>query len=444
MLIIGFLTVGGARDDLRSLMFWRPASMAFLAIAILVGWRAARNEVPRLLWLMLAIIALPLVHLVPLPSALWTQLPGRGPIAAIYRDAGIALPALPLSLAPRATWNALFSLAGPLAVLLLAVKLPLSRHLQLLTIIIAIGLASGLLGLLQSLGSPTGPLYTYAITNNGSGVGFFANRNHQAMLLLALMPMLAAWYATRRFDLAQLSLVRAIMFGLLAFLLPLLLVTGSRAGLLGLPVALLLAWWVYAPPVTFGRRVGGDSHFNPVWLAGAAIVMVLLIATIAAGRGEALNRLSETEIGQEMRVLAFPYVWQATMSYLPFGSGLGSFADVYKMWEPSALLGPNYFNHAHNDLLELAMTAGVPGVLLLLVAFGLFGVGGVRLVRARTSPGASQLVMARCGAAILLLLALGSVADYPLRVPSIMMLAACAAVWMAIGARGGPNGAAGD
>src|SRR3546814_18783044 len=52
---------------------------------------------------------------------------------------------------------------------------------------------SGGLGLAQVIGPRDGPLYLYEITNNGSAVGLFANRNHQAALLACLFPMLAVY-----------------------------------------------------------------------------------------------------------------------------------------------------------------------------------------------------------------------------------------------------------
>ena len=50
--------------------------------------------------------------------------------------------------------------------------------------------------------------------------------------------------------------------------------------------------------------------------------------------------------------------------YAPFGGGFGSFEAAYKIVEPVNLLSLQYLNHAHNDYLELAIEAGLPGLAL--------------------------------------------------------------------------------
>src|SRR6266480_3632256 len=53
--------------------------------------------------LLCAILALPLLQLIPMPPSVWSSLPGRGEIASAYDSAGMALPWLPISLDPIAT-----------------------------------------------------------------------------------------------------------------------------------------------------------------------------------------------------------------------------------------------------------------------------------------------------------------------------------------------------
>ena len=72
-----------------------------------------------LLWLLGAWFALVLLQLVPLPPALWTQLPGRETLADGYRELGFALPWLPLSMAPYDHLRALVTLLPPAAALLM-------------------------------------------------------------------------------------------------------------------------------------------------------------------------------------------------------------------------------------------------------------------------------------------------------------------------------------
>ena len=57
--------------------------------------------------------------------------------------------------------------------------------------------------------------------------------------------------------------------------------------------------------------------------------------------------------------------------YFPFGSGLGSFDPVYRAVEPLTAVTASYFNHAHDDALELLVETGAFGMAVL-AAFALW------------------------------------------------------------------------
>ena len=80
-----------------------------LAALPLIGWslwRLAQPGTPlsrsirALLALLVLLVLVALVQLVPLPPGLWSRLPGRAPVVAGYRLLDVALPWLPLTLAP--------------------------------------------------------------------------------------------------------------------------------------------------------------------------------------------------------------------------------------------------------------------------------------------------------------------------------------------------------
>lgn len=114
--------------------------------------------------------------------------------------------------------------------------------------------------------------------------------------------------------------------------------------------------------------------------------------------------------------------------FMPIGSGFGSFDPVFRMYEPDELLHPGYFNHAHNDWLELALTGGLPA-LLLLAAFILWA--GWRLYSSFRTPASDPALRVRSGGLVLLVLAGASVSDYPLRTPILAALLALACAWLA-------------
>lgn len=428
-----FLMAGGARDDLISLLVWRPLSTSILAFAIAFYWVRAWQTDRSMVLLGCVIVALPAVQLIPLPPTIWTSLPGREILVSIYRDAGMALPWQPLSVAQARTWNALFSLAAPFALLIFTLSLDEQRHRKLLLLLISVGFFSGVVGLIQAIGPANGPLYFYRITNNGLSVGLFANRNHQAVFLAMMYPMLSAYLSLMKGKPDWMFFQRAIALAGALLLIPLILMSGSRAGFILAPIGMLLGFWVYKSPVTQLRAGDGLNVQRIRYVTYGLILAFLAVVTIAILRTSTLDRLIETDPAGELRIQALPIVMNALERFLPFGSGLGTFVEVYKIFEPNALISESYFNHAHNDFVELVLTAGIPGVLLLMWVGALMLLSLRSLVRNRRvaagERGFSAQVLGRAGFSILTMLALASAADYPLRVPSLMLLGIVAAVW---------------
>ena len=141
-----------------------------------------------------------------------------------------------------------------------------------------------------------------------------------------------------------------------------------------------------------------------------------------------MDRLMSRAIGEDLRWRMLPTVVGMIFQYWPFGSGVGSFEKAFKISEPDSLLGPEYVNHAHNDWLELLVTTGLLGLVMLVVAaFGL--IVGVRRAWAAARPPGSAGDLLRLGCVLIGLAALGSVGDYPLRTPALAAFFAVAVLW---------------
>ena len=433
LLVVGFLIAGGGRDDLLSLLIWRPLTMMALMLAIAIYWRDAWQNGRALLLFALAAIGLVALHLIPLPPAIWTALPGRDILVAIYRDAGMALPWQPLSVAQARTWNALFSLAAPLAALVLVLSIDMHWQRKLLLVLLALGFTSGVIGLIQAIGPAQSPLYFYRITNNGLSVGLLANRNHQATFLAAMYPLIAANLSFFQGKPEQLFFHRAMAIAAGLLLIPLILVTGSRGGVILALVGMVSAWWVYRSPVAKVRSAEKKTETRKRLIGFGLVSLLLVLAIFVAMRTPALQRLIETDPADELRVTALPVIVDATERFFPFGSGFGTFVEVYQIFEPNSFITASYFNHAHNDYIELLLTAGIPGLLLVLWA-GVLALLSLRsLIQLRSlpqdKPGFQSQVLGRAGFSVIAMLALYSAADYPLRVPSLMLFATIAAAW---------------
>lgn len=447
--VLAFLLGGSSRGDAASLMVLRPTATLLLGYGLLgLSWDQVKAY-RHLFILGGGMATITLLHLVPLPPVIWSQLPHRQLIVEIDHAAGLGNVWRPITMAPEATWNGLYALIVPFAALVLAVRLPVTESRKLLITFVALASLSALIAVVQIIGPTNGAAYFYRITNAGTAVGLFANRNHQAVLLALMLPMIAAFASLS--SAASLPGGRRAAIGLAMigiFLIPLIFVTGSRTGLLAMVLGLASCALLYRPAPAKARHRSEVSRFrgNKTWrllsgarmrppatiaaLLGVAVISLSLV-TIALGRAEAFQRIFAREGGEEFRLKHWPSVVRIATDYLPWGSGMGSFVPVYKVGEPRELLTANYFNHAHNDYLEILLTGGIPAMLLLVYAIVLFIVGVVRAARHKDRPG-SDALLGRLGLILIMMLALASLGDYPLRTPSLEVLFTLAAVWAAM------------
>ena len=423
-----FLLGGGARDDIVMLPLVRLLAGLTCAAAVLSfrreHWVSHRGEI-----VFGAVVVLYLaLQLVPLPHQLWTMLPGREAIAASDRVAGIGEVWRPFTLAPGATWNALGALLIPLAMLLCAIQLSKTELERLLLVVLVLGGLSALAGIVQIIGEPGGPFYFYQITNRDAAVGLFSNRNHHAIFLAALFPMLAL-VASRASSSPERMRIRAgLSLTAALLLLPLILVAGSRVGMAMSVVGLLSAALLYRHPAALVRRRGKARFDWRLPLVGLALLLVAII-TLVAARAVAVDRLTQGWWDEEQRFKVWGPILEQGWTYFPLGSGIGSFVSVFQMHEPDRLLDPTYLNHAHNEVLELWLTGGVPALLLAALALAVLGVRLVAAWRGARRPAAGAALRA-VGATTIAILLLGSIADYPLRTPSLAALFVLALVWL--------------
>lgn len=426
-----FALGGGSRDDVLSLVLLRPLAGVMLVAG---SWGLARDQIAahRVIVVFAAAIGmLALLHLVPLPPFAWKSLPGRAIVAQIDDVVGLGRQWRPLALSPSGAWNAAFSLLVPFSVVALGLRQTSAVHEGLVSPLLAFIGMSALLGLVQVLGPDNGPLYLYKITNGGDPVGLFSNRNHHAALLACSLPLTAVFAAARgRGDLED---ERSRLLGALAIVLlvlPVLLATGSRAGLLLGAVGLVSMPFIYG--VGASEASAGSGHANSSrlrWIrwVGFGLIVIGLMALFADN--QSLARFGNTGSNGEQRFLGWPVVLKMIGSYFPFGSGFGSFDPVFRIHEPIEMVRRNYFNHAHNDWLEVALTGGLPAMALAFAATVAWTFSMVRLIRfGDRRTGRCRLGLA--GGVIILILASASVVDYPLRTPSLAALFAIAALWL--------------
>jgi O-antigen ligase len=357
-------------------------------------------------------IGLILLQLLPLPPMLWTALPGRDFVVEGLRAAGVDPGWMAFSLSPPATRLAFLAMLAPIAAFIAALSLNSNERWLVVIVFLVCVLASILLGLAQKFQGSRGILNLYE-DSGGWATGTFANRNFFAALLYCSIPLTWALalrvIRQRRANKYIVGAFASVM--LLAVILGL-AAAGSRAGIILAMVALL-----GSAAIGWGSSGLNNRQSQSRWAIIAAIVALLLIGQFGM---VAILRLAELDPVSDYRTQISETTLRAAWDYFPLGSGFGTFIPVYAMHETPATILSAYVNHAHNDWLELWLEGGMPAALVLLAFLAWYFTNLYRLWRPRENP--EGVLLARAGAITCGLLLLHSLADYPLREPSLAVV----------------------
>ncbi len=418
LLAFSFVFGGASREHAVRLAMVELAALPLLVLGLSQFNSAELIRRHRtVLLLAAAIAAVPLLQLVPLPPGVWTRLPGREPLVLALQLIGEPLGWIPLSLTPDKTWNAFLALIPPIAVFIALVvrregSLARIAILTLLTFAFVNVAAAAL-----QLASGDRRFYPYETTTAGFIAGLFANRNHFTTLLLTAMPFgaaLAGERVARRPD--QLRLYVMLLAGGFAVVMLAVLAAQSRAGVLLFAPTLLLSILLAARSARLRRPPRIVWAIGALLLLGGGAVTTVFLPSV----------LERFESGDqvEARFQRWPIVIEAGQSYLPVGSGLGSFDPVFRTVEPLEQLDATFFNQAHNEYLEVWLETGWVGVGLILLVL----VWWVKRSREVwfSIPGGGAPLQRAASIAILVIL-IHSAVDYPLRTETIAVVFAMAA-----------------
>ena len=376
----------------------------------------------------LLLFAVPAAQLIPI--GLTRVLP-----ALANGGASVAVPATSISIAPATTLLAMLTLIPPIA-LFLAVRRLGWRERRLVSLVLLGGaIVSAFLGLAQLSYGPDSKLRFFTNTNINDAVGFFANRNHLAALLFTSSLLAAAWAvhciailrAASSKDRTDARVIVPVMASLAALvtLVATQAMARSRAGIL-LAMAALVGCYLIA--ATDRRRQQASGLSAQRLFAVAIGIGGLLAVQFALYR--VMERFASDPIQDGRRVFA-RLTTEAARAFMPFGAGMGTFVDVYGLFETTADdPGGAYVNRAHNDLLEVWLEAGVVAGILLAVFAVWFGRRALAVWRRQAGGFDIDHALARAASLIVLLIGLHSLVDYPLRTSAMMAVTAIACALM--------------
>ena len=355
-----------------------------VCVSILVTKASTNISWPLLVFPMLILLAIAL-QLVPLPVQ-WVQpyWPSAVKAAWVAADPGSHFGFITTNVERTL---GVFTYAASAMVLLWTLGSLQPSQLGAIVSYIALGIFANMLVAFIQLSlrqfEPINDILSYPIK-----VGFFANQNHFATLLLITIPFLDFRYYWGP-HLRSLLNLAMVMFFLLA--------AGSIAGIV----------------VGFVLSIISFAVLSKSGLQKSLTRAVILLALAAFGAGAWQQIFSIDFAAKVKRIEIFRTTLDAIRDAPVTGSGYGSFVQTYQIFEKAKDINAEYINHAHNDFAELIMEGG-------LIAAALIGLYLVLLIYKFVS----QFHRTQVRAAFLSILAVltHSLVDYPLRTMAIMYL----------------------
>ena len=415
-----FFGGGGVAYGLRNLLI---QIVALLVLALNSGLvlRFLREAPRPLMLLVIATMALPLLHAVFLPPDLWQALPGRDAAAESFAIAGLAPDRwFSLSVSPMRTVVAFCGTLAPATVIVVGHALDRESRLLLAWTVVGGSIAAFAWGAVQlSSGNTYGLLFNERTVPNVF-YGTFANRNSTALFMVLSLCILFGMPVPKNRILIVAGAAAAALLATGTVL------TQSRTGmvLLVIPMGLLLL------RLALGlREQSADQtrkRFSIALVLGLATLVAGAVVVSASTGGRAAD--SFARFGTTMETDR-PEMWEdglyAADQYWPVGAGMGTFDDVFQMHESLEFVSPRRAGRAHNDYIELAIESGIPGLVLAALWLGWSAFMALR-------PGSQHNRWTRLASgAGVAAIALQSLLDYPLRNQTLLCVAAVLVVLLA-------------
>lgn len=438
-LALTFILGGANENDYLANVILEYLSLPVLALSIYVLLTSETRKINAvyIIYGILCILLFLLIQLMPLSESTWRSLPFHDLAAKGLSIVDIKHPSGPLSLAPYLTWVSFLSFLPPLAIFLGVLSLNSNERKALVYLVLTCGIANAFLGLIQfSLNSVDGA-YLYPNKNPSEILGFFKNRNHFSSIMYAMIPYSMALSAS-----ALTSHTRNKRHPTFVDNMPLLLVgqvclfifivccvmARSRAGLIILMLALI--WTAFLPrwkSLGADSRIRGGKHYKKYFIF---ILLFALLFALEFGFSRLLDRF-ETDPLQDARVRISRNTFHAALTAFPYGTGLGTFQNIYAATEPVRdVISHKFANRAHNDYLEFILETGAFGFIII-ICFYLWYLIRLFFVWFSDSSQQTNSYLARAASITIGLLLLHSFVDYPLRTQAMMGLFALSCALLA-------------
>ena len=328
-------------------------------------------------------LALILIQMIPLPAT-WVKVISpqtynlrtrllSDVMSAAFSPLPIAHPLFPISFFPFATKIEFFKWATLIGLFFFLLRWKLLTNGQrarqhLILVIMLVGIMESFYGIFEFFSGHRHILYLEATDLMSSVMGTFSNRNYFAGYLLMVIPLSVGFLLAReagqtvhfkgwRHRLASLDGKTILLgFGVILMILGLLF-SASRMGIISLLLSFTLISFFFR-----GRRLGQKFSRTTVFIFGLALLWGAWI-----GLDAVISRFFITSEDFKERWSFWVDTFQILKDFPLFGSGLGTFAQIFPMYRSLHIRG--LVTHAENDFLQLASETGLIGIGLLFFLF---------------------------------------------------------------------------
>lgn len=290
------------------------------------------------------VLNLLILYLLPLPTEVWLQLPGRSTyqeVITLLEQSNNPVKWHSLSLNTYASVQALLALLPPSAIFLSVLFLPLPKVYSLIWVFLILAALQGGIGIIQ-------------YTQTGYAHGFYANYNHYAALMGLALPLTIV-------SLTQASLLGRVQKLIFAGygIATLLIFTGgflstSRAGTAG------LFFGLFASIVIVSQKLKEKYRLPLIITIFTSIIVFIVCIMIFLP-----TRIATLSLWEDPRWPMFKQELIGILAFFPLGSGPGTFADTYAAFQPQDKIGWAFIQHAHNDYFELLFETGIIGIIII-------------------------------------------------------------------------------
>lgn len=383
----------------------RLCSPLILAIAL---WKLTRQGNFRLRCRPLILVALvflvPALQLVPLPPVIWTALPGRGFVIEAFSALNAPLPWMPVSLSPQATLTSIITLLPAAALFCACLTFSPQERNSLVPILIIATFASVMLGMAQKVS----PSLRFSTLNTMYSTGFYFNRNHFAALL----------YGSISFSVGYLLILNknkynlVIGFSFILFVFIGIALSGSRSG---------LAFGVTSLVLSVIAFLVSNKHENyRLTRISLCVIIISTLMSVAFIGYFLFDRILARFSGglfADGRFDYGPVGITAIKDFFPAGTGLGTFADVFLLYQNADNMTSYYINELHNDWLQIPLEGGLLAIIVMMTIIIWICLNTWRVWRSHED--GSVFVFAKAGTITIFLLIIHALFEYHMRSTAI-------------------------